>query len=182
LGWASACLSHFLFIVLGVLKWLIPIVVNLSQIFVPPSAQISSFNVVGYLTNKPPWTHLKTSHFAAEGRVMKHDVRESLKGIKLILTFMRVGWWILMLLKETYRQIDTLLVVMRLPPLYGIRVERKNSGKGQKSTECALCMYVLHSFSRNKLCYFHLLQMRINLLFPFLLYNLCCSLKGRHSR
>jgi len=105
---------------------------------------------------------------------MKHDVRESLKGIKLILTFMRVGWWILMLLKETYRQIDTLLVVMWLPPLYGIRVERTNSSERQKSSECALCMYVLHSFSRNKLCYFHLLQMRINLLFSFLLlYNLC---------
>jgi len=131
---------------------------------------MSSFNVIENLTNEPPWAHLKTSHFAAEGRVMKHDVRESLKGIKLILTFMRVGWWILMLLKETYRQIDTLLVVMRRPSLYGIRVEGKNSSERQKkSTECALCMYVLHSFSRNKLCYFHLLQMLINLLFPFML-------------
>jgi hypothetical protein len=78
-----------------------------------------------------------------------------------------------MLLKETYRHIDTLSVVMRLPSLYGIRVERKNSSEGQKSTEYALCMYVLHSFSRNKLCYFYLLQMLINLLFPFLLYSLC---------
>jgi hypothetical protein len=32
-----------------------------------------------------------------------------------------------MLLKETYRQIDTLLAVMRLSSLYGIRVEKKNS-------------------------------------------------------
>lgn len=145
MGWASACLSHFLFTFEGVLKWLITHSCELVAHFVPSSAQMSSFNVIGYLTNEPPWTHLKTSHFAAEGRVMKHDVRESLKGIKLILTFMRVGWWILMLLKETYRQIDTLLVVMRLPSLYGIGVERRTPVKDKKVLNVPFaCMAYIH--------------------------------------
>jgi len=50
-----------------------------------------------------------------------------------------------MLLKETYRQIDTLLVVMRLPSLYGIRVERRTPVKDKKVLNVPFaCMSYIH--------------------------------------
>jgi hypothetical protein len=83
-----------------------------------------------------------------------------------------------MLLKETYRQIDTLLVVMRLPCLFGMRLEGKNSGEGQKSTERALCIYVLHSLSRVNFVIFICCRCELSSSFHFSC-TICADLLGK---